>query len=229
MTKSLVTQRAQTLKLPSASSGAFLSWRGGTTKLGDDKLPNPLPVIVLAASAERVYYAGAFVEGKAAAPECYSFDGEKPHPQAKNKGAADCANCPLNEFGSATNGKGKACKEGARIALLHGDVLKKPEKITEADIVQARFSVSAAMAWRAFVEAELDGHDLPTWCFGISIKNENDPKTQYKLSFSATQITNDKILDLIAARVPAAERLVTTPYATIAEDKPKPGARARKF
>lgn len=52
--------------------------------------------------------------GEANPPDCYSMDGIT---GIGNPGGK-CATCPLNQFGSATKGKGKACKNMRRIYIL---------------------------------------------------------------------------------------------------------------
>jgi hypothetical protein len=51
-------------------------------------------------------------------PDCASYDGEKPF--TENPVSQFCYNCPMNQFGSANNGKGKgkACKNSWRLHIL---------------------------------------------------------------------------------------------------------------
>ena len=108
---SMVVQTAALAKLPQ-QTGNFLSLRGGVISLGGRTLSNPLPIVVLAFDFERVYYSQAYQPDVMTAPDCYSFDGVKPHDQARVPQSDKCVGCRYNDFGSAQNGKGKACKEG---------------------------------------------------------------------------------------------------------------------
>ena len=128
--------RQASAKLPQRS-GNFLSFRGGRVSLGGVKLPNPLPLVILAYDAERAYYSKPYQPDVMASPDCYSYDKLMPHENAKVPQADKCSECRFNEFGSAPNGKGKACKEGAKFAAIHADALESPEKIAAAQIIRA--------------------------------------------------------------------------------------------
>ena len=60
---------------------------------------------------------------EAQAPDCYSLDGERPHPSSLVKQSEICANCPQNAFGSGhdQNGvatAGKACSDNKILAVF---------------------------------------------------------------------------------------------------------------
>lgn len=56
-------------------------------------------------------------------PDCVSYDGHVGVKAATGE-ACDCADCPLNQYGTAKKGSGKACKNAHRIFLLRsGDPL----------------------------------------------------------------------------------------------------------
>ncbi len=68
------------------------------------------------------YYSKKFGEGDAV-PDCYSTDGivvaGGTHPQS-----GPCRSCPLNEYGSAAEGDGKACQNTIRLyVLVDGEVI----------------------------------------------------------------------------------------------------------
>ena len=68
-------------------------------------------------------------DGQKNAPDCVSMDGKvgMARPDANVAwagGCQDCVTCPLNQFGSAEDGRGKACKNMKRVALLReGEIL----------------------------------------------------------------------------------------------------------
>jgi len=68
-------------------------------------------------------------DGQKNAPDCVSMDGKvgmarQDAAVAWAGGCQDCATCPLNQFGSAEDGRGKACKNMKRVALLReGEIL----------------------------------------------------------------------------------------------------------
>ena len=76
-------------------------------------------IIDMLEKPSREYYAGAYdPDAKGTMPDCFSHLGDKPDAKAKNRQAANCANCPMNIDGSGQNGKGKACRFKRKVALL---------------------------------------------------------------------------------------------------------------
>ena len=133
-------QREELAKMPSGG-GKSLSFKGGRMKLDDVEIGNELPIIILASQFERSWYPLAYsVDGDGVPPSCYSRengpaakpDETAPFPQSKL-----CRECQWNEFETAHQGKGKACKEGVKIAFVH------PANLSSANppVVQAKFSV----------------------------------------------------------------------------------------
>lgn len=228
--KSIAVGKQASAKLP-AQSGNFISFRGGTPSLGGVNLPNPLPLVILAYGYERTYYSKPYQPDVLSAPDCYSFDGDAPHPEAKIPQADRCAQCRFNEFGSAQNGKGKGCKEGARFAAIHADSLDSPEKIAGATIVQGRLSVLNSKGFRSYT-GYFEDSGIAIWQSVTQLSVAPDSKSQYAVNFSnIVADLDDADLDAIAARVDEAEKLLTQPYPELEEAPkaaPAKGAPARK-
>ena len=71
------------------------------------------------------YYTGAYNAQKPEPPACYAIHSViaemKPGPQVKRPSNPDCATCTFNKFGSVMTGRGKACKNTIRLAVIAGD------------------------------------------------------------------------------------------------------------
>ena len=63
-------------------------------------------------------------------PDCYSSNGIVPDPDVQNPVCSNCAQCPMNEWGSkiseATKAKVKACSDVKRIAIVPASNVKAP-------------------------------------------------------------------------------------------------------
>jgi hypothetical protein len=68
----------------------------------------------------RQYYAGKYVAGETAAPDCWSNDGKRPDPSIESPQAATCEGCSQNIKGSG-NGDSRACRFQQRLAVLLAD------------------------------------------------------------------------------------------------------------
>jgi len=94
---------------------------------GEDKTLNQLELqcVILKAKpgVDKAWYSVKFVPGQEpSSPDCYSLNGITPEPDSPDKQCNQCAGCPQNEFGSATDNagnamKGKACADTKVLAL----------------------------------------------------------------------------------------------------------------
>lgn len=98
-----------------------------------DEVAQSIGVVFLRANLHsKTFYMKKYAEGESdgARPDCYSYDGVAPSPNAANPQAKKCAVCPHNQWGSRVGdgdgvgeGKGKACQDNARIAISAPDNL----------------------------------------------------------------------------------------------------------
>lgn len=69
----------------------------------------------------RAFFEGAYVEGQASKPTCWSHDGVVPHESVVDKQAATCASCPQSAKGSKVTPDGKqvtACSQFKRAVFV---------------------------------------------------------------------------------------------------------------
>lgn len=59
-------------------------------------------------------------------PDCYSNDGVSPAADSPAAQSKKCATCAHNQFGSARQGKGKACADSKRLAIATADQINEP-------------------------------------------------------------------------------------------------------
>jgi hypothetical protein len=87
----------------------------------DDGTPLPyLDAVIVGVNPgiSKLFYVGSYTEGSAAPPDCASADGVKPDPGVPQQQNPICGTCRHNAWGSAVNGKGKACQDHKKIAVL---------------------------------------------------------------------------------------------------------------
>lgn len=127
---------AKALAGGAGQSGKRISVKGGVFRLIADGKEvasiedRHLDVVIVNAAPKvsRTYYMGAYDENKAAAPTCWSQDGDKPDPAVKAPQHFNCANCPQNAKGSG-QGESRACRFSQRVAAvlandMEGDVMQ---------------------------------------------------------------------------------------------------------
>ena len=93
--------------------GGGLSWTVPTLE-GEESIKS-LEGIIVHWTTPRAYWRLGMEEGGGSAPpDCFSSDGE----YGTGDPGGDCFSCPMNQWGSAEKGSGKACKEKRMLFLL---------------------------------------------------------------------------------------------------------------
>lgn len=203
--------RIEVNKAP-ANAAQTLSFRNGTISYQGRDIGHKMKVIMLHPQFERVYYADSFDADKIVAPNCYSFDGVSPHPQASDPQNKTCEGCPQAEWKSDSRGKGKACREGLRVALLAGDKVDATY-LASAPIVMAKFSVLNSKIARGYLEELYETVGHPALAI-TELTCNPDPKTQLVNGFTMIDRApaEGPVASAVASRIEEAQRLCLQPY-----------------
>ena len=131
-----ISEAAKAMAGGGAAAGKRISVRGGVFRLMADGKEvasveeRYLDVVIvnIAPKVSRMFFAGAYDENKAAAPDCWSQNGDMPEADVRNKQAPNCASCPQNVKGSG-QGDSRACRFSQRLAVvlandMEGDVMQ---------------------------------------------------------------------------------------------------------
>lgn len=233
----------------SVSLGQFVSLKSGVLSFNGMPFPdNEMDVIVIDHIMAYTFYVGRYDPDNPTSPVCYAFgreEGEmRPHEKSESPQDPACKGCPNNEFNSADTGKGKACKNSRRLALITGESL---EDVGDAQVVYLNVPVTSVRGWAQYVDTLFKTLRKPPFAVITRIKVVPDPKTQFKLNFSLVEEVNGENFaaliakqDLVAQSIafPYSENSArTSPAATNAKGgrqapgktQAKPATRQRKF
>lgn len=209
----VAADRQSIAKAPQAG-GQTLSFRGGTISYGSRTLGNEVDIVVMRSGFERVFYAGEFEADRIVAPNCFSYDGAAPHPDAQDPQAKSCAECPRNEWGSDRRGKGKACREGVKIALLlaPGNKPLTREWAESAPVITAKFSVLNSQRVTPKIDSLYERFGAPCKAV-VTLEAHSDPNIQVAndLSFKS-EIDDADVLDALGNRLAEAGDELVKPY-----------------
>lgn len=146
-----------TVKVPSGGGIAF------EVPSDDPESPDSeksLVGVIVYHHCTNAYWANSF-DGKNEQPDCASMDGKNGIDRDSGE-LRQCESCPLNQFGSAPDGKGKACKNMHRIYLLReGEVLPLllplPPTSLKAfkDYLAKRIVLKGKRAWQVLTQITL--------------------------------------------------------------------------
>lgn len=164
---------------------------------GTKDLAPSIKVVILKANANvsKTYYAGAFVEGTDAKPDCYSNDGITPGADAVSPQCATCAACPQNVWGSKISPNGskiKACADVRRVAVLASDDLTSSPTLLR---VPAASLTDLAQYGKALKQRKIPYAAVVT-------KLSFDPDAAYpKIMFGFERVLSGEEMALVAERI----------------------------
>lgn len=180
-----------------------ISTRGGILSIDDTPVDdNELRVIVVGATPENQYYTSAYNPNQPTVPACYSFgdpeadspeDTMAPHEEAEDKQGDDnglCANCWANKMGTADVGRGKACKNIYRLAVITEDALESAEDLRNAEVRMVNVPVMSVKNWTKYVNQINDDMQRPPEAVVTLLKVVPDAKSQFQIKFSFEELIN---------------------------------------
>lgn len=230
--------KAAATAVANIGGGAWLSIRNGVLKFQGTPLPeSQLECVVVGAIFDKAYYGGqTFDPDNPASPVCWALGEDAPDQDIKKlipsddsheKQHGSCEGCPMNEFGTSDRGKGKACKDQVRLAMLHSDYLK-PDLIGDAPIVFMRVPPTSLTAWAAHVKKITGVLEKPFYAAITRITVSPDDKVQVRVSFDVVEdIRDKKLLGQIFMKRQAALKEIGMPYQWQEPGAGKKGAGGR--
>lgn len=196
-----------------AGVGKTLSIRNSKFKFEGADLGSEIAVILLDYVFVNQYYPGKFDPDNRQPPACFAMAETemelKPLPQSPEIqnggdpcfGGPDSQVCWANEFESDEAGRGKACKNGRRIAVMSAEAWEDDDFIDYIDSEAVGYLTlppTTNPTWRAYVNKLGKTAKLPVW--GVITTLSFDPDVDYpKLEFTATAKLQD-ILDEAGAK-----------------------------
>lgn len=225
---------AETLQASSISLKA-----GVMTYRGQPVVGNKLDVVIVGAVRENQYFPERYDPNNIQPPLCWALgieaEGMKPDPalvtEVQNtdpKRSGECADCPQFEWGSDPNGgRGKACKEKRRLALVPVSALETG--IMEAELALLTVPVMSVANWSNYVNKLKAAADRPAWSVITTVAVVPDPKSQFRVTFTYGANVADEHLSDLLKKKQEAEGLLFAPYPKrTAQEEPKE-TKKRKY
>lgn len=221
------------------AGGSFLSTKGGVLTFDDEALPgNQMCVIMLDVVRERTYYTSKYSPDaeQNLPPVCYAFGrtDEEMAPHESMQTDLDyfipqndeCMGCPHNEWGSADTGRGKACSERRRMAILPAGyyVPKRGSRDFElhmfdevdhyktADIAFLKLPVTSVKDYARYVTQLSASHRRPPMGVITRVYLEPDPKSQFRVKFEMLEMLPDELFETIMERHEEAKASIVFGY-----------------
>jgi hypothetical protein len=208
--------------------GSFLSINDGQVTLAGQKVKdNALNVVVVGAIHENTWYPGAYDKGNVQPPSCYAFGTDeatmRPHSESAQPQSDLCSKCEKNQWGSSDKGKGKACQNRRRLALIPGGDLT-PEGIKKAEVIYYKVPVTSTRNWGLYVKGLYGSMKLPP--FGVVTRIA--PAPEKKVAFAYVESLPRESIDATMGRVQEQAEAMQFPYAKPTEKAAEP-VKSKKF
>lgn len=228
--------------------GQFLSTKGGILMMGEQALPgNQVICIILDSLRENSFYTEKWDEQDPKPPVCYAFgrDGDDmtPHESMRKqmemsaaKGDTPyfqpqhfpCQGCWANEWGSANQGRGKACQNRRRLTIIPAGyftpkpksrdfdthLFTDPAHFQSVDYAFLRLPVTSVTGWAKYVQQLATNMRRPPHGVITRLFVEPDAKTQYRVGFEMQDLVPDELASIIMARNAACELMPEKGYET---------------
>lgn len=220
--------------------GSFIQTRGGRMQFaGQPVKDNKLRCVVVDHLAVNAYYATKFNPNEPASPICYAFghvqaDGTMPvmapHERAQDKQSPTCGECRWNAFKTDDRGKGKACKNIRRLALVHADTLVSLDALKKTQLTYINVPVTSVGGWANYVRSLGAVSKRPPYAVVTEIEQVADDKVQWRLLFNLVkEIDDKKVLQALHELHVKAEKDIAQPYPenAVAAAKQSKGQRAK--
>jgi len=240
----LADQAAVAAKMEEGTAGGtFFSLRGGQLTFNDAPLPgNQMAVVVLDGIMENVYYEGKFDPDNIEGPACFAFGRDlktmAPHELAVDKQAATCADCPQNEWGSADTGRGKACANRRRLALIPAgefnastgkfEPITDPDHYATASMAFLKLPVTSVKGYAAVVQQVAAALKRPPHGVFMKFKVVPDPKSQFRVLVEALASVPNELMAVVMQRHEEAAGVIDFPYTPYTEGDEAPKRAVKK-
>lgn len=225
-------QRSAKVAEAVGGGGSWITFKNGV--LAYKGLPlknNEVELIVLDEVLENLYYEGRFDPDSPASPVCFALARElgelRPHKEAPEPQHETCKGCEHNVFGSSDTGKGKACKNIVRLAVIAwGD--GSLEQVKSCELAFAKLPVTSVKNWGAYTKSLREKLNVPPFAAITRMHVVPDAKTQFKVCFDLVERLDKKLGGAVLARVIEAEKEIipANPYPPFERDE-KPAQKGR--
>lgn len=223
----------------SKGGGSFFSLRGGQLAYGGSPVPeNKMICVIVDSVLENTYYEGDFDPDEPGPPSCYAFGRDEstmaPHEQAASPQAPSCAECQWNQWGSAERGRGKACRNRVRLAVLSaGNITRNGPEVETDPTFYAKGEMgvlplppTSVNGWAKYAKQIKGTLHKPPLAVVTEVSVVPDPKTQFKVAFELIDQAPDAAIPALLERNKESRESIALPYPERAEAETKPARKS---
>jgi hypothetical protein len=215
-------------------SGNWVSFKSGVLTINQTPMKNnEVDCVVIQSIFENQLYKDRYDPNNPQPPICYALsetdDDLKPHPDSAEPQSTTCEVCPNNVWGSDPGGgKGKACKNVRRLAIISADDLSV-EKLPQAEVALAKLPVTSVKNWSTYASQIANVLKLPPLAVISNMSVEPDAKTQFQVNFRLVdKIEDGALIQALLNKRKDTTSLIFAPYGKPTPEAATPAVQ-RKF
>lgn len=205
----------------------FITIKGGVIRVGDTQMPgNKMAVIIASNMFENVYYDTPYTPDGGVSPVCYAFGRTQqemaPADAVDTPQDESCETCPMNKFGSAATGRGKACGNRRKlICVPAGEYNKKtdewiidtaPETLSSYTPGILSLPPTSLSSFAQYVKQVARDYKRPVNAVVTEIRVVPDEKSQFLVKFNTLDVIDKDTYDYIIAGDDDYYTVLTRPY-----------------
>lgn len=194
--------------------GQFFSLKNGNLSFNDSPLPNDEMICVIMDSVlENTFYEGEYDPDDRQPPLCYAFgrdeDTMAPYKDVDNPECSACAECEQNQWGTAAKGRGKACKNRRRLAIISAgkisrggdyEIIDDPEHYEKGEIGYLGIPATSINSFGMYVKQVKGAMKLPPFAVITRVFITPDNKSQFKVNFELIEAAPKTCLEALLNR-----------------------------
>lgn len=209
-------------RTPAGSGNRITLKRNGQFSFQGADMGDSIDVVIVDHVVAKQYFDSDYDEDNPVPPACFALKpSEKniaPHDDAPDPQAEVCSDCWANEWASG-RGRGKACKDKNRLALLHVDDL-------HGDLALLEVPVTSGSAFNQYIKGLTAAADLP--CYAVVTRMTMDDHADYQmLDFKLLEEVAEEDLGGPFNMRKAARDMIMEPYDTTGREE-ETGKKASK-
>lgn len=177
--------------IPAGTGNTISLGRNGQFKFQGGDLGDEMDVIIVGHVFAYKYYDTPYDADNPSPPACFALgkrmDTMAPDDSSPDKQAEVCEDCWANEWGSGT-GRGKACGNRYRLALVHADTLE-----SNPETVFMEVPPTSLVEFNKYVSKLTKAAEVPSWAVVTKIYFD-EHKDQQALKFEMVEMVPEALL-----------------------------------
>lgn len=209
-------------RTPAGSGNRISLKRSGQFSYQGADIGDSIDCIIVDHVALKAYYDEDYDEDNPVPPACFALKPSAkniaPHPDAPDQQAETCAECPMNEWASG-RGRGKACSDKNRCAILHVDAL--------GDLVMLEVPVTSGAAFNKYVSGLTKAAGVPSYA-AVTRMTMDDHADYQKLIFEFVEEADEEQLAAAMNLRKSAREMCMEPFDTTGREEASGRSKKKK-